>query len=301
MTEPKAARPRHGSVPDRPLPPHVTTPLLTRLTQETLDEDYRHVAERRRRTGRPRSAGQGRALVLGAVLMIGLLGSAAAIHTSRNSDVAALGRSTLISRINTEKDRLADQQKQAGALREANAALATLHNEQGGRERQLHSEIVSTQASSGFGAVRGPGIVIELDDSDVDDNSLRDTDLALAVDGLWSVGAEAISINGHRLTAISAIRNSGSAILVNRSPLQPPYRISAIGDARTLEADWANTVQGEVVVELSKQYGFTLHLVQDDNLLLPGGQLRTLRFATPLSVGTGPGSKKNAKNERSTP
>ena len=42
---------------------------------------------------------------------------------------------------------------------------------------------------------------------------MRDTDLALLVDALWGVGAEAISVNGQRLTVLSAFRNVG----------QPPF------------------------------------------------------------------------------
>ena len=30
-----------------PLPSYVTTPLLTRITESSLDEDYRHVADRK--------------------------------------------------------------------------------------------------------------------------------------------------------------------------------------------------------------------------------------------------------------
>ena len=48
-------------------------------------------------------------------------------------------------------------------------------------------------------------------------------DLATLVDGLWQAGAEAIAINGRRLTALSAIVNSGIAVRVNRSELNPPY------------------------------------------------------------------------------
>ena len=71
------------------------------------------------------------------------------------------------------------------------------------------------------------------------------TDLALLVNGLWRAGAEAIAINGQRLTARSAIRNSGAAINVNgRPPLSPPYVVTAIGDTKTLQADLLDTSTG---------------------------------------------------------
>src|SRR3546814_8794361 len=43
-------------MPDRPrLPEHVTLPLLTLVTAQSLDGDYRHVADRKRANGEPKS------------------------------------------------------------------------------------------------------------------------------------------------------------------------------------------------------------------------------------------------------
>ncbi|CAM5647734.1 membrane protein [Streptomyces purpurascens] len=49
------------------------------------------------------------------------------------------------------------------------------------------------------------------------------------VNGLWESGAEAVSINGQRLTALSAMRAAGDAILVDNKPLVPPYTVLAVG------------------------------------------------------------------------
>ena len=51
------------------------------------------------------------------------------------------------------------------------------------------------------------------------------------VNELWSDGAEAIAVNGIRLTPTSAIRFAGDAVLVDFQPITSPYRIDAIGDA----------------------------------------------------------------------
>jgi uncharacterized protein YlxW (UPF0749 family) len=56
------------------------------------------------------------------------------------------------------------------------------------------------------------------------------------VNELYSAGSEAIAINGQRITAGSEIRLSGSHINVNGTPLSPPYRITAIGDASALKS-----------------------------------------------------------------
>ncbi len=56
----------------RSLPPQVTTPLLTLITQQSLDEDYLHAAERRVRSGEPPRQGSHR-LAAAAVVLFGLL------------------------------------------------------------------------------------------------------------------------------------------------------------------------------------------------------------------------------------
>ena len=55
-------------------------------------------------------------------------------------------------------------------------------------------------------------------------------DLQYVTNALWESGAEAISINGKRLTSTSSIRFAGSAIIVDYRPLTRPYVITALGD-----------------------------------------------------------------------
>jgi uncharacterized protein YlxW (UPF0749 family) len=46
---------------------------------------------------------------------------------------------------------------------------------------------------------------------------------------LWQSGAEAIAINGERITASSAIIDIGGSVLVNAAYIAGPYQIAAIG------------------------------------------------------------------------
>ena len=59
-------------------------------------------------------------------------------------------------------------------------------------------------------------------------------DLQFVTNALWESGAEAVSINGKRLTSTSAIRFAGSAIIVDFRPLTRPYVITALGDPQAL-------------------------------------------------------------------
>ena len=54
-----------------------------------------------------------------------------------------------------------------------------------------------------------------------------DPDLQKLVNGLWQAGAEAISINGQRLTSLSAIRVAGDADHRQLPSLTRPYIVAA--------------------------------------------------------------------------
>ena len=62
-----------------------------------------------------------------------------------------------------------------------------------------------------------------------DVSRVLDVDLQSVVNALWAAGAEAIAINGQRLTATSTIRAAGDAVLVDYRPVTSPYEVAAIG------------------------------------------------------------------------
>ena len=132
-------------------------------------------------------------------------------------------------------------------------------------------------ASTGFGPATGPGIVITVDDAP-DGEPVRDEDLQLLVNGLWQAGAEAISINGKRLTARSALRNAGAAINLNGPPpMSPPYVVSAIGDPGSLQADLLDTTTGLQFSNVAGALGFPVETNSVDRLDLPAGPQRQLK------------------------
>ena len=69
-------------------------------------------------------------------------------------------------------------------------------------------------------------------------------DLQFVTNALWGSGAEAVSINGKRLTSTSAIRFAGSALIVDYRPLTRPYVITALGDPKRFPAAFADGAGG---------------------------------------------------------
>lgn len=261
----------------QPLPEHVTTPLLSRITQGALDSDYAEVA--RRRAGGPEPA-RNRLVAVAAIAVFGVLIGIAAVQNTRNAAVDDAGRATLISRIEHERSALEDRQARLADLTRENRRLAEGLTGLATTRSRAEAEVARLGAVTGYGRVSGEGVRIVVDDNPIGDEVqlVADSDLAMLADGLWEAGAEAIAINDQRLTPLGAIRNSGRAIHVNTIPLSPPYVVRAIGDVRTLQADLLNTTHGAEFFSLADQLGFVYSVDNDSQMELPAARQRRLSY-----------------------
>jgi uncharacterized protein YlxW (UPF0749 family) len=272
--------------PREQLPDHVTRPLLSLVTQQSLDQDYQMVAERRRRGDLPPEPVRLRVLAAVVLAIFGLLIAVAAVQNSRDSEVSDAGRASLVSQIDQRKADLDRTQRSLTRYQQDHLALERTLERLDVNYQTQSAQLRELQARTGFGIVHGPGIRIVVDSApDAGERRLvRDEDLAKVVDGLWEAGAEAISINDQRLTALTAIRNVGVAIHVNGRGLRPPYTIKAIGNRNTLSADLLNTTHGSEFFSLADQLGFRYTVESVDDLVLPAATLRRLRS---VQQGTG--------------
>jgi uncharacterized protein YlxW (UPF0749 family) len=277
-------------VPDTDVPDRARTPLLELVTREALDLDYEDVARRRHAPVGAAGPTPHRGAAV-AIAVFGLLVAVAAVQSSRNADVDEASREALISRIELRKDAAASVQERIRAQRAQNEQLVDQLVGVGTAAQNAEARRDRLALDTGFAAVSGPGVRITVDDEPRGDpdGRVRATDLRLLVNGLWRAGAEAISVNGRRITALSAIVNSDIAIQVNKGPLSPPYVVQAIGDG-DLQADLLETGSGLTFFALAEQFGFE---VERDNvtsqMLLPAAppSLGRLRYAKRPSGGPG--------------
>jgi len=116
---------------------------------------------------------------------------------------------------------------------------------------------------------------------------VRDRDLQRVVNGLWGAGAEAISVNGQRLTALSAIRAAGDAILVDNKPLVPPYTLLAVGDGERLSTAFQSSDDGRYLSVLQDSYDIRTSISVQDRVRLPAAPSLTVRTAEPVKTGEG--------------
>lgn len=68
-----------------------------------------------------------------------------------------------------------------------------------------------------------------------DDLVVHQQDLEAVMNGLWAGGAEAMTVQGHRVTATTSVRCVGNVLLIDGATYSPPYEIAAIGDPAQLE------------------------------------------------------------------
>ena len=267
----------------RDLPDHVTMPLLTLITQQSLDVDYQHVADRKAAFGDATGDGSGRPGRRGTTVVVALFGLllvVAAVQASRNVSIDQQSRASLITQITSKKQTIAAQEQLVnelnGEITAAERVLDSLTN----TSQALNAELLRLNIRTGFVPVHGEGLRITVDDGPGGDTSrVRDEDLAMLADGLWSAGAEAISINGQRLTALSAIRTSGAAINVNDRPISAPYVVLAIGDTSNLQSRFAETTHGLAFYNLATTLGFQFDMHNEDDVALPGARPPVLRWA----------------------
>lgn len=267
--------------------------LLDYITATSLDQDYEHVSRRRaegggtgRRPRRPPGRPGRTALVV--LLAFGLLVTTAGVQTARNADETASSRATLVAQATARKATLTRELREAASLRAqvSSAQARDLRASREGRAVQARLDRLGTLA--GTRAVRGPGLRVVVDDApDATgyQQQVQATDLVRLVNALWLIGAEAVTVNGHRLTSLTAIRDAASAVTVGFSSLRRPYVVSAVGNPDTMAADLLDSPGGQAWVTLQSTFGLQFHVDTEDSMLLPAATAPTLRSARPA---TGP-------------
>ena len=221
--------------------PDASMDLLNQIIRQPMDPDYAFAA-----VGNESPQGRWKLGVL--AMIIGALFAVAALQTTRAAPALQSERSELISRVQTAEREQDELRGRVTSLTEDIATLRTAALGDDDAARLVEAQISTLDPVVGNTAVTGPGVLIVVDDSpsaaaDARDRVL-DIDLQVLANGLWEGGAEGISINGHRLSNLTAIRSAGDAITVDYRSLTRPYRVEAIGDVRTLQARFVESSAG---------------------------------------------------------
>ncbi len=265
--------------------------LADLLAGKVLDPGYAEAAARRAASGDspPRRArGAGVLLVL---VLAGTLIAVAGAQVRRGEPVAAEQRSRLIGEIHArtaETDRLQDRVDRLRARTERSRAAALARSDEG---RRVRRRLARAGAAAAALPAAGAGIVVALADAPPAGPAARrratgggrvyDQDLQVLVNGLWAAGAEAIGVNGQRLTPTTAIRAAGEAILVDYRPLTGPYAVTALGDPDRLRDAFAGSAADRRLAALRERFGIRYEVRGTSGARLPAGSAVLLRYAAP--------------------
>lgn len=256
--------------------------LLNNLMAHPLDEGYAVAARTRPGQGGKPFRSRHRLMLVAATLVLGFLLAVAASQNYRGAPEAEKERKELITRINQADTRLNGLHTQQTQLADEVRRLQAsgLSNTSSGAT--LQQQLDALELQTGAVSATGPGIKAVIDDAknaDAKEGRLLDVDLQQLVNGLWTSGAEAISVNGHRLTSLTAIRGAGSAITVDYSSLTPPYTVLAVGDTATMPARFAQSSGGQWVQYLVSNFDVRMTITTEDSLLVPADATIALRYA----------------------
>ncbi|WP_438304784.1 DUF881 domain-containing protein [Streptomyces sp. HUAS TT11] len=271
--------------------------LLTNVMDHSLDDGYAEAAARKQTEGEgglPRTVRAKLGLAAGLVLA-GLVVTVGAAQARVAAPTVAKERQELIDRIQSE----------TAAADKLEGTVDTLRDDVSARQRSALERDGGSDAAdlvgvlSGAVAVHGPGVKLVVNDakeatsggngdpretSDFSDTGrVRDRDMQRVVNGLWESGAEAISINGQRLTALSAVRAAGDAILVDNRPLVPPYTVLAVGDGDRLSTRFQNSADGLYLHALQENYGIRTGISVEGDVRLPAATSVIVRTAQPTT------------------
>jgi len=294
-----AVRPADAAAARRP---DASMSLLLEAMERPLDPGYAAAAAVR--TGpAPRTPARTAVVVLVA-LLCGASATTAVLDLRRPTERDEV-RTALLARIENRNQETSARQRANRALQ---LQVETLQARALPSERQAEIQEQTTRLALAAGEtpVTGPGLELVMsdrptsqdpavgtdprEDEAVNDGKVLDKDLQLVVNGLWAAGAEAIAINGQRLTAVSAIRSAGQAILVDYRPLVPPYVVDAVGDPNRLQTRFADGMAGSYLQLLRDSYGVQAGISAKQALTLPAAPLMRLRAAAvpsaPAATGT---------------
>ena len=186
----------------------------------------------------------------------------------------------------------------AGLVAQQQDAVVELEESVDGLRRQqddlVASQISAAPAQSAILALRGemvgPGLTVMLDDAPADfqledsvsvnDAVVHQQDVDAVMNALWLGGAEAMSVQGIRITASTPVRCVGNVILVGVRSFAPPYRIAAIGNVAGMTAALDGDESVRLYREDAARYQMGWDVTVADRVTVPAAnQLSSLQFA----------------------
>ena len=138
-------------------------------------------------------------------------------------------------------------------------------------------EIASVSVVAGTSPAAGRGVVVDIDDPE---RVLLPQDFVRLVHELRSGGAEAIAVNGVRVTATSGFSGQGGRVQLDGTVLEREYEVIALGEPENLRQ--ALSLPGGLKSTLATFPGVTISVSAEEELSVPAGRAGEFAFGTPV-------------------
>ena len=127
------------------------------------------------------------------------------------------------------------------------AEITALEAQAGARSdssRQLADQVSDLRAHAGLTRIHGPGESVTLGNGKPNPTAIGSTaylvnfeDIQDVVNLLFRGGAEAVAVNGRRISPASRIAGSGGTVVIDQGPgLQAPFLVAAIGNRAGMDS-----------------------------------------------------------------
>lgn len=207
------------------------------------------------------------------LLLMGLLGVSqlrAGRRFAEAPEVRTRNLYALATMLRQEREVRQSLERQLADLRARLERLERAQAEGHSVTASLRAQLEQLRLALGLVGVVGPGVVVQVLEPKEQPKPgpvvVQYVDLVGITNELWAAGAEAIAVNGERITVTSGFSQVGGVILVNLRRLVPPYTIVAIGDPTTLEG--ALNIRGGFVEGL-RGLGLEIRIERKDRLSVP--------------------------------
>lgn len=273
--------------------------LLHDLFTNTLDPGYQAAADSSAGAAEGGPGGGRRRPGIG--LLVGLAATAllltmAAVQARRSAPEAARTRAALVSDVQRQTDAFDRLAATTSRLQQQTSRLRRAALSSSGAGAAAAETLDRLQLATGALPVAGPGVEVDVADAaaptpgplepspssaGAGPGQVLDRDLQRLANALWAAGAEAIAVNGQRLSALSSIRAAGDAILVNFRPVSSPYHLVAVGDPERMLTGFTASSTAAAFRTYAQAYGMHFHVAAVGHALLPAAPGLDLHSATP--------------------
>ncbi|MGB2839338.1 MAG: DUF881 domain-containing protein [Actinomycetes bacterium] len=262
--------------------PDASLSLLERLVDDAMDPGYQQNAKKADK----RSVDWRHSVVFAAAIAITAALATAAVmqvragapsdgRTRTELTERVVGANTVVEGLDVRLDELASEVER----------LRELALDGSSSDRALAEDAAALEREVGVASMTGPGVQITMADgppAPVGDDGpdlarVLDTDIQLVVNGLFAAGADAVAVNGQRITALSPIRSAGQAVLVGFRPLTPPYVITGVGE-ESLTDDFQSGAARSELSQLEASYGINVDVAAQPEVTVPGRGELQLRY-----------------------